>query len=115
MPRFRPILKKILFPEWWIVLLSVPAATAMINVVKYRKYNSPVMSAAKALHFVAALVSMLALETAMLTQFGSSGTAGFRKAMTGCTGGVICALISGLSVCMIRRATKQIRKMEETT
>ena len=73
------------------------------------------MSAAKALHLVAALVSMLALETAMLTQFGSNDTAQFRKIMTGCTGGVICAFISGLSIYMIHRATKQIRKMEETT
>ena len=44
--------------------------TAAINVVKYRKHGSPVMSAAKVVSLTAALVSMLSLETAMLSQFG---------------------------------------------
>ena len=39
--------------------------TAVMNVVKYRKYRSPVMSAAKVVSLAAALVSMLSLETAM--------------------------------------------------
>ena len=46
--------------------------TAVMNVVKYRKYRSPVMSAAKVVSLAATLVSMLSLETAMLTQFGST-------------------------------------------
>ena len=35
---------------------------AVINMVRYRKYHSPVMSAAKAVNLAAALVSMLSLE-----------------------------------------------------
>ena len=45
--------------------------TSVVHVVRYRRYNSPVMSAAKRINLVAALVSMLSLETAMLARFGS--------------------------------------------
>ena len=45
-------------------------ATAIINIVKYRKYNSPVYSASKAISLAAACVSMLTLESTMLTTFG---------------------------------------------
>lgn len=48
------------------------AITAVRNVVKFRRYGSPVMSAAKVISLTAALVSMLSLETAMLTQFGAA-------------------------------------------
>lgn len=85
---------------------------AIINVIKYRRYKSPVMSAAKVLHLAAALVSMLALETAMLAQFGGSDSEQFRTVMSGATGGGVCAIILGIAVHMIRRAAKEIR-MEE--
>ncbi|MBQ8345569.1 MAG: hypothetical protein IJY42_04820, partial [Clostridia bacterium] len=44
---------------------------AIVNMVKYRKYNSPVMSAAWIINLAAATVSMLTLETSMLTAFGA--------------------------------------------
>ena len=44
---------------------------AIINVVRYRRYNSPVMSSARVMSLASAAVSMLALEVAMLTQFGA--------------------------------------------
>lgn len=45
--------------------------TAIIDIIKYRKYNSPVMSISKVIKLAAALVSMLFLETAMFAQFGA--------------------------------------------
>ena len=48
---------------------------AVINVVRYCKFNSPVISAAKTVNLAAALVSMLSLETAMLIQFDNGSTA----------------------------------------
>lgn len=89
---------------------NITAAT--INVVKYRRYKSPVMSAAKVLQLAAALVSILALETAMLAQFGSNDGERFRAVMSGATGGGVCTIILGIAVYMIRRAAKEIR-MEE--
>ena len=48
---------------------------AVVNLVRDRKSGSPVMAAARGVNLAAALVSMLSLETAMLTQFndGSKG------------------------------------------
>ena len=43
---------------------------AIINTVKYRKYKSPVYSASKAISLASACVSMLTLESTMLTTFG---------------------------------------------
>lgn len=86
---------------------------AIINVIKYRKYRSPVMSAAKVLHLAAAMVSMLALETAMLSQFGGSNSERFRYIMTGATGGGVCAVILGIAVYMICRSTMKIKMIKQ--
>ena len=60
---------------------------AIINVIKYKKYNSPVFSASKAISFAAACVSMLTLTSTMLTTF-SDGTMGVleQKIMLGSLG-----------------------------
>ena len=85
--------------------------TGVMNVVRYRKYNSPVMSAARVVSLVAALVSMLSLETAMLTQFDSGDNPPlFRQAMVGFTGGGVCAIVVVMGIYMIVRSTKQLRK-----
>lgn len=76
--------------------------------VKYRKYKSPVLSAAKAIRFAAALVSMLSLETVMLMQFGSDGDS--RRLLTALTGAGVCAVILGMSLYMIIHANKEIHK-----
>ena len=44
---------------------------AIINTVKYRKYHSPVYSASKAISLASACVSLLTLESTMLTTFGN--------------------------------------------
>ena len=85
---------------------------AVKNVIKYRRYHSPVMSAAKVLRLAAALVSMLALETAMLAQFGAADDQMFRKIMTACTGCGVCAIILGVAVYMICHATKMIHTLK---
>lgn len=90
--------------------------TAVMNVVKYRKYRSPVMSAAKIVSLAAALVSMLSLETAMLTQFGSTDTEMSRRIMTACTGAGVCTMILAMAVYMIYHATRELKyaRIEET-
>ena len=85
---------------------------AIINVVRYRKYQSPVMSAAKAVNLAAALVSMLSLETAMLAQFDNGSTA-FRQIMLGATGGAVCAIIVGMGSFMIIRSTRKMKRLRE--
>ena len=85
---------------------------AIVNVVKYRKYNSPVFSASKAISLAAALVSMLTLESTMLTAFSDgSMTSADQKLMLGMTGGAIAALILAMAVYMIVTSTKKLKKL----
>ena len=87
--------------------------TAIINVIKYRKYNSPVFSASKTLSLAAALVSMLTLESTMLTTFGDGTmTAIERKWMLGATGGVVSLLIVATAIYMIVVGTKKLKELK---
>ena len=86
---------------------------AIINVIKYRKYNSPVFSASKAISLAAALVSMLTLESTMLTTFSEGTmTAMEQKIMLGATGGVISALIVATAIYMIVIGTKKLKQLK---
>lgn len=84
--------------------------TAVWNVVKFKKYGSPVMSAAKVISLTAALVSMLSLETAMLTQFGAADDPLFRRMMTISTGAGISVIVLGMAIFMIVKSTKQMKQ-----
>ena len=84
--------------------------TATINVVKFRKRGSPLLSAAKVISLTAALVSMLSLETAMLARFGSDDPE-FRRIMLAVSGGVVCAVVLTMAVYMIIRSTKQLKRL----
>lgn len=88
------------------------AITAVINVVRFRKYGSPVLFAAKAINLTAALVSVLSLETAMLTQFGADDDAGFRQVMMAATGFGVSVIVLGMAVYMILHATKTLKNMK---
>ncbi|MBE6533943.1 MAG: hypothetical protein E7678_03115 [Ruminococcaceae bacterium] len=87
--------------------------TAIINVIKYRKYNSPVYSASKAISLAAALVSMLTLESTMLTTFGDGTmTATAQKWMLGATGAAISILIVATAIYMIIIGTKKLNQLK---
>jgi len=87
--------------------------TAIVNVVKYRKYNSPVFSASKAISLAAALVSMLTLESTMLTTFGDGTmSATEQNWMLGATGGAIIILIVATAIYMIAMGTKKLRQFK---
>ena len=85
---------------------------AIMNVVKFRKHNSPVMSAAKAINLVAAMVSILSLETAMVSQFGGDDDSNFRQIMTGATGGGVCVIVLGMAIFMIVRSSINLKKLQ---
>lgn len=87
--------------------------TAIINVVKYKKYNSPVFSASKAISLAAALVSMLTLESTMLTTFGGDTMTDIeQKWMLGATGGVISVFVVATAIYMIAVGTKKLRELK---
>ena len=103
------------YPGLLIYLMALYAfyavISAVIDLVKFRKHGSPVMSAAKAIRFVAALVSILSLETAMLAQFGGDDET-FRAVMTGATGGGACVIVIGMAIYMIAKSTKNLRQFQ---
>lgn len=85
---------------------------AIINMVRYRKYNSPLLSAAKAVSLVSACVSMLTLETAMINAFDETNNIAFRMGMTMATGTAVCAFVLIMAIYMIVKANKQIADMK---
>lgn len=85
---------------------------AVRNMAKHRKLETPVLAATKMLSFACALMSILATQTAMLTQFGDGDT-NFTRIMNAVTGSIVCFLIFGLAVWMVCRANKEMKRMEE--
>lgn len=86
--------------------------SAVRDLIKYHRYKSPVMSAAKAIQLAAALVSMLSLETAMLAQFGEESGPYFRQLMTGLTGGGVCLVVLATAGVMIIRSTRRLKHLK---
>ncbi len=85
---------------------------AIINIVKYRKYESPVYSATKAISLAAACVSMLTLTSTMLTTF-NDGTMGVlkQKIMLGAVGAAVCGFIIVMAIYMIVQSNKKMKSL----
>ena len=79
---------------------------SIINVVKYKRLGSPILSASKVLTFIAAMVSIFALQTAMLNQFGSDASYSFKLIINSVTGGAIALITILTSIYMIVRSQK---------
>ncbi|MBQ8149793.1 MAG: hypothetical protein IJ041_04685 [Clostridia bacterium] len=75
--------------------------------------QSPVLTASGIVRLVAALVSVLSLETALLDQFGQDSGPAFHRLMTGLTGGVICLLVLAAAVWMIVTAMEALKKEKQ--
>lgn len=86
---------------------------AIVNVVRYRKYNSPVLSSAKAISLAAACVSMLTLESTMLASF-NKGTLSQKtiRIFLALSGGAVSAFIVGMAVYMIVQASRKLKSLE---
>ena len=86
---------------------------AIVNLVKFRKLGSPILSAAKILNFVAALMSLLGLQTAMISQFSTEGD-DLRRMMNALTGGGVWFSVILIAVYMLlhRRKTKEVKSID---
>lgn len=82
--------------------------TSIINLAKFRKVGSPILSAAKVLNFVAAMMSILGLQTAMISRFSTNGEA-YRKLMNTITGGFVYGIVVAIAVYMLLHS-RNIRK-----
>ena len=86
---------------------------AIVGLIRYRKYKSPVYNASKAISLASASVSMLTLEATMLTTFGKTESPMFRIIMLSFTGIAVSVFILGMSVYMIRSSIKQLRTLND--
>lgn len=105
--------------EYHGVLIYVMAAytfymtvRAIADLVRYRKYRSPVMTTSKIIALSAALVSMLSLETAMFSQFGGNMAPENQRIMIALTGAGVSIVVIALSVYMIVHSTKEMKEIQ---
>lgn len=86
---------------------------AIVNVIKFKKYNSPVFSASKAISFAAACVSMLTLTSTMLTTFDDGTMDAFtEKMMLGGVGVAVSGVIVVMAIYMIVQGTRKLKRLK---
>lgn len=92
---------------FYTIILSI------VNLVKFRKLGSPILSAAKVLNFVAALMSLLGLQTAMIAQF-SANAESFRRMMNTVTGGGVwfAVILTAVYMLLHSRNMKEVKSVE---
>ena len=83
--------------------------SSIVDVVKYRKLNSPILSAAKVITFVQALVAIYSLQIAMFASFGED--AGMERIMNSVFGGLLCISIFGMAVYMVVRGFEKLKTL----
>lgn len=98
------------YPGYVIYLSAVytfyAAIEAVVRLVRLRRLGGPILSAAKAVSLIAALMSVLGLQTAMIAQFSVRGD-GFRKTMNAITGGAVWLCVMLTAVCMLHKCAKR--------
>ena len=86
---------------------------AIINLIRYKKLGSPVMSMTKIISMAAALVSMLSLETAMFSEFGKDMSEENKRLMIMLTGAGVSVCIITMAVYSIIKNSSEIKKIME--
>lgn len=81
--------------------------SASIDVVKYKKYKSLILSSIKAINLLTASVSILMLQTTMIATF-SENNIEFMRLMNIITGSIISIVTLGISTYMIINGQKQL-------
>lgn len=95
------------FLSAYALIITVTGITGIVRFVRQGIDKHPLVN------LTAALVSMLSLETAMLTQFGAADDPIFRQTMTASTGAGIIILVQGMAVYMIVGSTRQLKCDEQ--
>lgn len=84
--------------------------TSIANIVKFRKLGSPILSAAKVLNFVSAMMSILGLQTAMISRFSQNGE-DYRKMMNAITGGCVWGIVILIAIYMLLHSAKMKKEV----
>lgn len=86
---------------------------AVVNIFRYRKLGSPILSATRAVSLAAACVSMLMLENTMLTTFsGAQLSPERRMRFLGISGGAVAAFLIVMAIYMITRSNRKLNDLE---
>lgn len=97
------------YPSYIIYLSALytfyTVIVAVINVVKFHKTGNLILSANKIINFVCVLMSILALQTAMISRFSSHGDS-YRQMMNTITGGIVYVLVIMTAFYMIIHSKK---------
>ena len=88
---------------------------AIINLLKYRKYRSPIYSAAKIITFIAGCVSMLILENTMLTTFAITENKILNQIILSITGVIVIGFALTMAIIMIVKGNKELNKLNTQT
>lgn len=106
------------YPGYVIYLCAIftfyNVISAVINLVKFRNVGSPILSSAKAINLIVAMMSVLGLQTAMITAF-SENQGPFRQTINAITGGTITIAIISIAIYIIINARKKIKEIKEET
>lgn len=90
---------------FYMMILSI------INLIKFRKMGSPILSASKVLNVISALMSVLGLQTAMISHFSFEGEE-YRKMMNTITGTAVFATVMVTVIVMLIRSSKSKKEVE---
>lgn len=82
--------------------------SSVVNLVRFRRLRSPVLSASKLLGVATALVSMLSLQTAMFASFGSDYA--YQRLMNALVGGILCFALFLMAVFMLIRIRSHLQQ-----
>ena len=85
------------------------AVMSVVNIIKFKKVGSPILSAAKAVNLVAAMMSLLGLQTALIAAFPDNHEA-FRQQLNAVAGAIITIAVIAIAIYMIINATKKINE-----
>ena len=84
---------------------------SFIAIAKDRKHAHPVDSSVRLLELSQAIFAMFSLQASLLHTFGTGET--WENGLNMATGCAVCLLVSATGVYMIRRGTREIRKIQE--
>lgn len=86
---------------------------AIVNMVKFKKLNSPVYSATKTISLVAACVSMMTLTTTMLTTFGGEDMQETKTLLLSFVGAAVSIFILTISIYIIVTSKKKLNRLKD--
>ena len=102
-----------IYPDWMAITVAVYTFyllfNSIYNLIKYRKYKSPLISSSKVINVITSLVSLISLEIILIPTFGGGQTE-FFEIMVMATGGGIALIIIIISLYIIIRSTEWLNE-----